>query len=100
MQSDLFERLPARRRDPESSKRAARELAESGALSSQQAQAIAAVRAWPGRTSQELAEAAGMDRYMLARRLPECESRAGGVRRGELRKCSVTGRLAMTWWPT
>lgn len=100
-QADLFP-VPrhSRRSDPRSSHEAGERMRASGALGDQKAQAAAAVRAWPGRTSQELAEAAGLDRYMLARRLPECEDRAGGVRRGEMRRCSITGRLAMTWWPT
>lgn len=59
--------------------------------------AVEAVAQWPGKTSLELATCARMDRYVLARRLPECES-AGAVRRGQGRRCSVSGRLAVTWW--
>lgn len=88
----------ARRSDPESSHRAAAEITDSGARAHQQAQAIAAVRAYPGLTSQELSELTGLERYMLARRLPEAVT-AGAIRKGEQRTCSVTGRLALTWWP-
>jgi len=84
----------ARRTDPESSHRVAEQHTRSGRRASQQDQAHAAVRAAPGRTSFELA----LDRYMLARRLPECET-AGRVRRSTMRICTVTGRLAMTWVP-
>lgn len=49
-------------------------------------------------TSFELALLTDLDRYMLARRLPECET-AGRVRRGAMRRCTVTGRLAMEWLP-
>lgn len=100
-QPDLFP-VPrhSRRSDPRSSHEAGERMRQSGALGDQQAQAAAAVRAWPGRTSHELAELAHMDRYMLARRLPECERmEPRKVARGEIRACSVTGRSAMTWWP-
>jgi hypothetical protein len=42
--------------------------------------------------------ATDLDRYMLARRLPEVVC-AGLVRKGESKHCNVTGRLALTWWP-
>ena len=89
----------ARRTDPESSHAAAAHITRTGKRGAQQDQATAAVRQFPGCTSFALAMRTGLDRYMLARRLPECES-AGRVRRGELRHCRVTGRLALTWWPT
>lgn len=89
----------ARKTDPTSSHLAAAEITASGARAHQQAQTIAAVRAYPGRTSQELAELTQIDRYTLARRLPECVT-AGAVRKGEQRPCGVTDRLALTWWPT
>lgn len=88
----------ARRSDPESSHIAAREVTRSGATAHQQRQAVAAVRQWPGSTSRELAEHAQMDRYALARRLPEAE-RAGLIVRGPMRECSISGRETLTWWP-
>jgi len=97
-QPDLFPRH-SRRTDPRSSHEAGERMRVSGALACQQAQACAAVKQWPGKTSHELADLALMDRYALARRLPECERMAAGVKRGEIRKCSVTGRSALTWWP-
>jgi hypothetical protein len=96
----LFRRVEtpiARARDPESSHRAAAEITTSGTRAHQQAQTVAAVRAFPGCTSQELSERTGLERYMLARRLPEAVT-AGRVRKGEQRTCAVTGRLALTWW--
>lgn len=39
-----------------------------------------------------------IDRYVLARRLPECVT-GNTVRKGELKTCSVTGRKAIAWWP-
>jgi len=88
----------ARSRDEISSHLAAAEHTASGKRGHQQAQAVAAVRAFPGRTSFELAMATDLDRYMLARRLPECET-GRAVKRGEPKRCSVTGKLAMTWFP-
>lgn len=88
----------ARRTDPESSHLAAEHVTRSGKRGLQQAQATAAVRSFPGCTSFELALKTDIDRYTLARRLPECVT-AGTVRKGEQRTCSITGRQALTWWP-
>ena len=111
-QLDMFERLdtlmrrhssrvhtPASRRtDPESSHAAALHITRTGKRGAQQDQAAAAVRHYPAHTSFELALLTELDRYMLARRASECEA-AGRIRRGELRRCSVSGRTALTWWP-
>lgn len=88
----------ARRTDPISSHLAAEQITASGARGQQQAQAAAAVRAFPGCTSFELAMKTSIDRYVLARRLPECVT-GNTVRKGELKTCSVTGRKAIAWWP-
>lgn len=87
----------ARAKDPLSSHRAAAEITASGRRGQQIAQAIAAVRAFPGCTSQELCASTGIDRYTLARRLPEAVT-AGCVCKGQQRACSVTGKLALTWY--
>lgn len=87
----------ARNSDPVTSHLAAEEITASGVRFSQQRQVADAVRRHPGHTSQELAELTGLERYMLARRLSECET-AGTVKRGEPKRCSVTGRQALTWW--
>lgn len=87
----------ARRTDPVTSHLAAEQHTRSGARGHQQAQAIAAVRQWPGHTSFELAMLSGIDRYTLARRLPECET-AGAVKRGAITECTVTRKKALTWW--
>lgn len=86
----------ARNSDPSSSHAAAAAIAS--VLGHQQAQATAAVIANPGRTSSELAEECGQDRYTLARRLPEC-ARKGRIRRGPIRNDHYTGRPGVTWWP-
>lgn len=86
----------ARLADPATSHLAAEQITASGARAHQQHQAAAAVRAYPGMTSFELAMKTYLDRFMLARRLPECAT-AGTVFKGAARKCSVTGRAAITW---
>lgn len=88
-----------RRSDPITSHLAAEAHTASGARAHQQHLTVAAVRAFPGLTMQELAEQTGLDRYMLGRRISECET-AGLVRRGEKRQCSVSGRMAESWEPT
>ena len=47
----------------------------------------------------ELARLTGLDRYLLARRLPEAVT-AGAIVKGQQRVCSVSDRLALTWLPT
>lgn len=88
----------ARATDPNSSHDTADEITRSGLRAEQQALTLAAIRAFPGNTMQELAELTGHSRYMLGRRVSECET-AGAVRRGQKRKCTVTGRSAEPWWP-
>ena len=88
----------ARNTDPESSHLAAREITASGKREDQQHQTIAAVQRYPGLTMQELAARTNLCRFMLGRRISECET-AGKVRRGQKRKCTVTGRQAEPWWP-
>lgn len=98
----LFDAIPAREMsraaDPATSKAAADSAAASGRASSQREAVLAAVRAAPGRTSDELAAGMGVGRHMVARRLPELE-RLGLVRRGEARASRVGGRAGLTWWP-
>lgn len=90
--------LPARNSDPASSHEAADFMVASGRRAAQQALAAKAVEQYPGLTSLELSRKARMDRYMLARRLPEC-LKEGTVARGQIRQCRVSGRSACTWWP-
>lgn len=89
---------PARTTDISTSHEAARHVVDSGLQQHQQACAIVAVRQNPGLTSAELAAATGLDRFMLARRLPEALA-DGLVFRGEARKCDISGRRACTWFP-
>lgn len=89
----------ARWHDPETSHDAAQAITASGRRDAQAQAVLGAVLAYPGSTSAELAQLRGLDRYVCARRLPELE-RLGRVRKGVALKCTLTGRSAVTWWPT
>lgn len=73
-------------------------MVDSGKQAFQQSLAVIAVKACPGHTSLEIARMKNQCRFMLARRLPECEEQ-GLVYRGPSRKCDVSGRRAATWYP-
>jgi len=98
MTYDLFDpRSLARSTDPETSHRAAAEIAPT--LRGRQAWALGQVRANPGRTANELARLAGLsDPRTLNRRL--CELRTQGlVKNTHARRCEVSGRQCMVWEP-
>ena len=92
----------ARNADPLSSHVAAEEVAASGRRDSQKREILEWLRSHAGDgpvTSMELARSAGLDRYVVARRLPDLE-RDGLVRRCAMRECGVSGRPAITWRTT
>ena len=92
----LIADLPrARRSDPVTSHEAADAIKASGELGRQQLAVLAAVRKWPGLTSLELGARMEINRWAVARRLPELEP--VHVRRGEPRV--VNGRRHVTWRP-
>jgi len=97
----------ARETDPATSHQSAAAIKATGALGEQQRDAAQLVRLFPGHTTSELAklkvEKLGAEgswekwRHILGRRLSEL----AGVHvdgRAE-RRCKVTGRRALTWWP-
>lgn len=90
----------ARERDPLSSVRAAREMTESGASTTQAGWFLEAVRRQPGLTASELAQASGgqYDRYQANRRLADLE-RQELVQKGASRPSEVTDHLEVTWHP-
>lgn len=90
--------LPARNTDPDTSHEAARDLVDSGTQAQQQAQVESALRQHPGLTSRELAFSAGLDRHMVARRLPELEAEGLAVH-GAPRICSMSRKRCQTWLP-
>lgn len=87
----------ARRTDPLSSHEAAQEMTRSGIRQSQRDQILRLVTHRGGETSAELAQYASLDRYVVARRLPELQAERL-VKKGPIRKCRVSGRRAVTWW--
>lgn len=88
----------ARRNDPNASHEAAEHVTASGVRGAQQRMAAKAVELYPGLTSLELSNRTSLCRFVLARRLPECIT-AGAVKRGQERRCTVSGRTACTWHP-
>lgn len=95
--SGVVERPRARRTDPHTSHQAAARILPK--LREQQEAVLEAVRRFPSSTAVELAQAAGLDRYLISRRLPELAS-AGYVRRMPPRACRVNGRPQTTWHAT
>jgi hypothetical protein len=90
----------ARRRDPVSSKLAASELAESGDMESQLLVTLALVRKYPGKTSHELSRYGSLDRWQIARRLPQLRSAGLVLISSDLRPCGVSGKRCHTWQAT
>lgn len=82
----------ARRTDPDSSHVAADRAKRSGAIGAQATTTFIAVRAYPGLTSKQLAGVCPLDRYQVARRLPELE------RRGLVRRASTPDEEER-WFP-
>ena len=85
------------RRDPETSREAAEHLRRSGRLGAQQRAVLEALRQCDGATHAELGALMGVHWLTPARRLPEL-GRAGLVRKGKARTCSVKGSKCCTWW--
>jgi hypothetical protein len=93
----------ARATDPASSHHAADKMQKTGKGRAQQLQVWELIRLHRGLTSMELsrtdtAKSMGLDRHMIARRLPELRQREE-ARNGAQRTCGVTGELSLTWWP-
>ena len=119
LQFPLFtERHIARRTDPETSHKAAREHKASGAWAQQQAAVFAWVRQYPNHTSQELGEicakakgpddkGGSLDSYDFARRCAELAATEDYkkrpvtplLKRNGTKVCSVTGNSATAWVP-
>ena len=106
-----FEHPTARTTDPISS----HEGVDRVATKRQREAVLSEVHIRPGRTARELAGETGLDYEMVHKRLPELrtEGKVSNHRqplqrdrygtlfplRPSTRKCSVTGRQAMEWWP-
>lgn len=80
--------------DPDTSYQAEQRMNISGKRKAQQQIVSDLVKTNNGKTSAELAQLSGLDRAMIARRLPELTT----VKKGIAVKCSVNGTQAVTWW--
>jgi len=85
-----FESL-SRRSDPPSSKRAAREVMESGTVKNHEDIIIDLLRMYPGRTTKQLAELGPLDRVQIARRMKKLEEK-------NLVKRTCEGSGDCKWW--
>lgn len=93
---DVPRETPASRStDPESSREAEQHMNDSGERDRQRQRVLEAVREHSGLTTKHLAQRTGMDRHMVARRMPELE-RQGLVRRGPVVHDPDCGRQART----
>lgn len=86
----------ARCSDPSSSHEAAAEHVRSGRNAKQQTMVYAALQRTSNVTSRELATMWNLDRYVVARRLPELRD-ANLAIAGPKRRCKVSRRAAVTW---
>ena len=84
--------------DPPTSAEAGVRMLRSGQLNRQCREVLAALRKYPGLTSRELAAAAGLDRYVVARRMSNLVT-YGVARKGRPRMCSIGLTRAVTWCP-
>ena len=84
----------ARSTDPGSSHAAATDMERSGKMGAQMAEALRLVRAYPGLTSKQLAEVSELDRYQIARRLPDLE------KKGLARHVDRGRGEQVRWFPT
>ncbi|MFW5829721.1 MAG: MarR family transcriptional regulator [Planctomycetota bacterium] len=89
----------ARLTDPSTSQEAAAATEASGRAGTHRALCLSAVRAQPGLTAAEIANAVGLERHEPSRRLPELRER-GLVRNGPERQCRIQGTRSITWFPT
>ncbi len=80
--------------DPESSYLAEEEITKSGKRREQHILTYKAVKKYPNMTSAELAQCSGLDRAMLARRLPELTPHI--IKSGQ-RICDMNNTSAVTW---
>lgn len=98
----------ARTEDPETSHLSAKDVTKDGTRKLQSSKVLEAVRKWPDRTASELAELSEIPHEAVHKRLSElADTKNGGPfierKNDEVglvkRRCSVTGKMALTWVP-
>jgi len=85
-----FESL-TRRSDPQSSKRAAKEVVENGTVRNHEEIIVDLLRMYPGSTTKQLASYGPLDRVQIARRMKELEKKKVVRRASE-------GSEDCKWW--
>lgn len=89
----------AHRHDPHSSHLAAYQHTVSGQRRTNAERVHEAVLDHPGCTARELvAVLPDLDKYEISRRLTDGRN-DGRLEHGPMRKCAVSGRLSVTWYP-
>ena len=83
--------------DPSTSKQSAKEFA--GNVARIDAWAIECVTETPGKTQRELGEIHCPDDQRRVGRRMSYLAGLGLIRRGDARKCTISGRNSQTWWP-
>lgn len=99
---EWFDKVPAARtHDPITSKLAERQHTDSGTRHGHKERVWAVVKSTPGLTAREVADRIeGLGYIETMRRLADlADLRDFRARRGGKRKCSISKRLALTWWP-
>ena len=97
--ADLFTSQADYRKDgPETSKKAAISVEESGEAVKWRVICLEAVKKWPGLTAGEIAKRLGVERAKVSRRLPElARAPLNLIEKRTPRKCNVSHREAATW---
>jgi hypothetical protein len=90
--------LARARHDAPTSQQAADRMNKSGAAPTQAEIVLAAIKDIPGRTSAELSRDTGLDRHAVASRCADLK-KAGRLRHGEAKVCSVNKTSGVTWFP-
>lgn len=102
MEDSLVQRIfnfqPAHHKtDPATSKLAEDAITASGARLTQAQKVLGLVKRHTGLTSAEYTKVTTLDRYAIARRLPDLEHN-GCIRKGIVRQCGISHKPAVTWW--
>ncbi len=82
--------------DPSTSHEAEKRITNSGARQTQAERVLDAVRRFPLHTSAELAGKVNLNRWQVARRLPDLQHQ-GKVRQAGKRICGATGAMSVMW---
>jgi len=96
-QLGLFGGFPAARKTDPNSSHIAADLVhgQTNIAKSQRSQVLAALKKYPGSTSKQLAQLAGLDRTMVGRRLPEMEIEGDARCAGR----DPEAKHELIWWP-